>query len=140
MGRNGRKRGWCGGRRRDWKLRWQNRNIRVVESDDGEVEGDDEEVQGHLTFDPDTGLYTSGRGEQEGGGGGGGRRGAGEGGGGLEAGSKRGAADQGSKLKEQEGGAGAGSRGEEQQQEQEQLLWPGALFDSHCHLNLVLRL
>ena len=52
MGRNGRKRGWCGGRRRDWKLRWQNRNIRVVESDDGEVEGDDEE----------------GRGEQEGGG------------------------------------------------------------------------
>ena len=65
MGRNGRKRGWCGGRRRDWKLRWQNRNIRVVESDDGEVEGDDEEVQGHLTFDPDTGLYTSGRGEQE---------------------------------------------------------------------------
>ena len=30
MGRNGRKRGWCGGRRRDWKLRWQNRNIRVV--------------------------------------------------------------------------------------------------------------
>ena len=139
MGKNGRKRGWCGGRRRDWKLRWQNRNIRVVESDDGEVEGDDDEVQGHLTFDPDTGLYTSGRGEQEGGGGGG-RRGAGEGGGGLEAGSKRGAADQGSKLKEQEGGAGAGSRGEEQQQEQEQLLWPGALFDSHCHLNLVLRL
>ena len=33
-----------------------------------------------------------------------------------------------------------GSRGEEQQQEQEQLLWPGCLFDSHCHLNLVLRL
>ena len=59
MGKNGRKRGWCGGRRRDWKLRWQNRNIRVVESDDGEVEGDDDEVQGHLTFDPDTGLYTS---------------------------------------------------------------------------------
>ena len=46
MGRNGRKRGWCGGRRRDWKLRWQNRNIRVVESDDGEVEGDDEEGRG----------------------------------------------------------------------------------------------
>ena len=113
MGRNGRKRGWCGGRRRDWKLRWQNRNIRVVESDDGEVEGDDEE----------------GRGEQEGGGGGGegGRRGAGEGDGGLEAGSKRGVGEQ-------------GSRGEEQQQEQEQLLWPGCLFDSHCHLNLVLRL
>ena len=49
MGKNGRKRGWCGGRRRDWKLRWQNRNIRVVESDDGEVEGDDEEVQGPTT-------------------------------------------------------------------------------------------
>ena len=75
----GRKRGWCGGRRRDWKLRWQERNIGTVEnvdSDDGKDQGDNEQVQVHLTFDPDTGLYLRERGEQEGGVGPGSRMGA----------------------------------------------------------------
>ena len=153
----GRKRGWCGGRRRDWKLRWQERNIGTVEnvdSDDGKDQGDNEQVQVHLTFDPDTGLYLRERGEQEGGVGPGSRmgareqegehergvgaesrRGAGEQVVGIGAGSGRGASGERSRLREQEEGAEARSRVEQQ----ESILWPGCLFDSHCHLNLVLR-
>ena len=60
-------------------MRWQERNIGTVEnvdSDDGKDQGDNEQVQVHLTFDPDTGLYLRERGEQEGGVGPGSRMGA----------------------------------------------------------------
>ena len=136
-------------------MRWQERNIGTVEnvdSDDGKDQGDNEQVQVHLTFDPDTGLYLRERGEQEGGVGPGSRmgareqegehergagaesrRGAGEQVAGIGAGSGRGASGERSRLREQEEGAEARSRVEQQ----ESILWPGCLFDSHCHLNLV---
>ena len=139
-----------GAKRRDIKKKWK---ARTFLERDSESSGDDGKETSELTFNPETGLYLrklenmeterreeekeagmreqegeTGRSEQEKETGAGRRKGEQESDDGA-GGRRR------SGRGEQDRGAGGGMRGGSR----EHTLWPGALFDSHCHLNLVLR-
>ena len=133
-----------GAKRRDIKKKWK---ARTFLERDSESSGDEGKETSELTFNPETGLYLSKAGnieterretemrEQEGETG---RRDQEK-----EAGAGRRKGEQESDdvvgerswRGEQDRGAGGGMRGGSR----EHTLWPGCLFDSHCHLNLVLR-
>ena len=99
-----------GAKRRDIKKKWKARTF----LERGSESSGDNVKETSETSEKETGAERS-KGAQESDDGAGGRRRSGRG--------------------EQDRGAGGGMRGGSR----EHTLWPGALFDSHCHLNLVLR-
>ena len=144
----GRKR-LSGAKRREIKKKWKARTF----LERGSESSGDDVVTSELTFNPETGIYLRKAGNMER------ERSEEEKEVGMrEQGGETGRSEEERKTGaerrkgEQESDDGAGGRSRSGRGEQDRVagggmrggsrehtLWPGALFDSHCHLNLVLR-